>query len=183
MSLKMLDEKLFAIKFSSNMIFLVRHDFFFFFHFCVLLNRSNISSNMNRFNKAVRKFLNIHRGKSLHQSLILNKFANLQPDTLLKRTPVQLFTRNVRNIIKNIFQVKLLWLTASTQSSSWNLKKKNYFNVFSTRLSFFNGILMQRVLQKYQKQTSRVRGVLPNSFSYKILEKEFIFSRAVGVQS
>ena len=26
-----------------------------------------------------------------------------------------------------------------------------------------------------------VRGVLPNNFCYKILEKEFIFSRALGV--
>ena len=28
----------------------------------------------------------------------------------------------------------------------------------------------------------RVRDVLPNNFSYKTFEKEFIFSRAVGAQ-
>ena len=35
---------------------------------------------------------------------------------------------------------------------------------------------------KYQKYASRVRGVLPNNFSYKIFGKEFTFSRAVDVQ-
>ena len=32
------------------------------------------------------------------------------------------------------------------------------------------------------QQPSRVTSIHPNNFSYEILEKEFIFSRAVGVQ-
>ena len=54
---------------------------------------------LDRFNKAFRKFLNIHRKKNLS----LNKVASLQPDTLLKETPAQLFSWDFRDIFKNTF--------------------------------------------------------------------------------
>ena len=47
---------------------------------------------LDRFNKVFRKFLNIQRKKNLRRSVSLNKAASLQPDTLLKKTPAQLFS-------------------------------------------------------------------------------------------
>ena len=47
---------------------------------------------LDRFNKAIRKSYNIHRKKNLRRSLSLNKFASVQPETLLKETLAQLFS-------------------------------------------------------------------------------------------
>ena len=80
-------------KIARNQIFIQHHfsssnmNFSFLLHFIqdgifVLLDEM-----VDRFNKAFRKFLNIHREKNLLRNLSLNKVASLQPDTLLKETP------------------------------------------------------------------------------------------------
>ena len=58
---------------------------------------------LDRFNKACRKFLNIHRKKNLRRSLSLNKVESLWPDTLLKETPAQLFSSDFCDSFKNTF--------------------------------------------------------------------------------
>ena len=65
------------------------------------------------FNKAIRKSYNIHRKKNLRRSLSLNKFASVQPETLLKETLAQLFSWEFCDNFKNTFYVELLRLTAS----------------------------------------------------------------------
>ena len=75
---------------------------------------------LDQFNKAFRKFLNIHWKKNLRPSLSLKKVASLQADTWLKAAPAQLFS-----------WVLLFSLARDT------LKSKHYLGVVSTGLSFF----------------------------------------------
>ena len=81
--------------------FFIQHEFFLFLlFFSVKLIQHFIQHDivvmldemLDRFNKAFRKFLSIHREKNLRRSLSLNKVASLNPDTLLKETPAKLFS-------------------------------------------------------------------------------------------
>ena len=55
------------------------------------------------FNKAFRKFLNIHRKKNVRRSLSLNRVTSHHPDTLLKETSAKLFSWVFRDLSKNTF--------------------------------------------------------------------------------
>ena len=85
----------------------------------------------------------------LRRSLFFNKVASLyQPDTLLKKSPAQVFSCDFREIFKNIFLMELLRVTASKchfqgsiQSSLRNFKKQDILTWFLLGLCFFSMVV------------------------------------------
>ena len=64
------------------------------------------------------------------------------------------------------------------QSSLWNFKNQALFQRDFYQVNvFFNNEFFRITKSSHQE----LRRVLTNHFSYKILEKEFIFSRVVGL--
>ena len=65
------------------------------------------------------------------------------------------------------------------QSSLWNFKNQALFQrgFYQVNVFFFNNEFFRITKSSHQE----LRRVLTNHFSYKILEKEFIFSRVLGI--